>query len=174
MNVYLLFITRLKNVTSNWLLKKKEKDIRRIWISEKRYSNMLDNSVFPFNCIKYKRSWVKIPFSPFVNLSIHRCLWSWEKRIYAQSGKKFFTQYLWLYCIVSQWFVLLSFSYFLICAFLFLQFIIKKELIGVMKSIFLFVFAKEEGINEILNFIFAASLFNIYHQRDYVRCIMKF
>lgn len=38
-----------------------------------------------------------------------------------------------------------------------------------MKSIFLFVFAKEEGINEILNFIFAASLFNIYHQRDYVR-----
>lgn len=36
--------------------KKRKKDIRGIWISEKRYLNMLDNSVFPFNCIKYKRS----------------------------------------------------------------------------------------------------------------------
>lgn len=84
--------------------KKKEKDVRGIWISEKRYWNVVNNSVFPFSCIIYKRSRVK---TSLVRLStcryIHQCLWSREKRIYIQSGKKdFFTQYLWLYCIVSQ------------------------------------------------------------------------
>lgn len=34
---------------------------------------------------------------------------------------------------------------------------------------FLFVFTKEKGINEILNFVFAASSIFKIHQRNYVR-----
>lgn len=59
------------------------------------------------------------------------------------------------------YFLFLFFYFFLILTCAFLQFIIKKELIGVIKTIFLFVFAKEGRISEILNFVFAVSSFNI-------------
>ena len=58
MNVYLLSITHF-NLELVVKKKEKEKNARGIWISEKQYSNVVDNSTFPFNCVKYKRSRVK-------------------------------------------------------------------------------------------------------------------